>query len=1029
GVQFGASPIDPISISGFAQGAGFSSYLLEYGVGTQPFSFTPFFSSAAPASGVLGQLDPSTLPNGTYTIRLTAFNTNGNAFADSCQINVVVVNITSPFPGTPPGSANAYKPGLLLPIIGTATIGGFQNFILEWAPNGTDAWQTTGMTLSGNGTTPVVKGQIATWDTSAPAQAGFTQPGFYQIRLTVNGIISEQAFTAIYLEPDLMSNGWPVFFDLAPFFVNSGVVPAVNPDGSLRMVMGSPNQGSAPGEFWSFNPDGSFQKMTLNSFGGFQQPSAGNIDGLPGDEAVMPDSNVIRVIHPDNSFDVFTPSLNVDLTINPLVLDDLNNEFRLETLAVGLDYNNNVAYVYAWKPDGQQAPGFPIQIQDQNNLKSWRNHTRVLAADFEGDGTKDILVQEGLTSTTYSLRLFNHDGTSKAFNAPILTGIPFAMVAADLDHNGKLETILANYNGSQATLHVFQPDGSERPGWPVDVSASNGNLSVLASIAVGDLNRDGREEIVLAREAGIYVFNCDGTLFPGNWPLPPVVFGYGPAVIGDIDGDGFPEIVTSVNNLSGTDGVRLLALRSDGTVKKSWLLPGMNGLGFFADDVAPVIGDFNQDGSTDIAVAYQIGGNSANNPGLLTVLDGHGAFNPAQLDWPMNFQNPRNNPVLLRQSASSVGVSLITGANPSVIGDPLVFTATVTPSGNGSVQFLDGGVPISDSIPLSSGSASFSISSLALGAHSITARYTGDNKLAASMSPAFIQNVAKGNTSITVSLSAGTNPSIAGDLLAFTATVGPATATGTVVFFDNGVAISGDLPVASGSATVNTSSLAIGTHSITAQYSGDATFDGSVSAAFVQAVNSPKANSSVTLALSAGANPSPFGTSLTFTATIAPGSATGSVTFFDGPVAISGAIPLTSNTATFSTSALSGGIHSITAQYSGDGNFNGSSSAVLTQTVTRLTTDLDLELALQDTAFASGTPLSFMANITPANATGTVVFYDGASPISGAVQLSNGSASFTTSSLSAGTHSITAQYSGNADFSPSSSSAHKITIK
>jgi hypothetical protein len=97
--------------------------------------------------------------------------------------------------------------------------------------------------------------------------------------------------------------------------------------------------------------------------------------------------------------------------------------------------------------------------------------------------------------------------------------------------------------------------------------------------------------------------------------------------------------------------------------------------------------------------------------------------------------------------------------------------------------------------------------------------------------------------------------------------------------------------------------------------------------------------------------------------------------------------------------------------------------------VTRLTTDLDLELALQDTAFASGTPLSFMANITPANATGTVVFYDGASPISGAVQLSNGSASFTTSSLSAGTHSITAQYSGNADFSPSSSSAHKITIK
>src|SRR6185437_7191594 len=97
GLQFGASPIDPITISGVAQGVGFSSYVLEYGFGTQPSFFTPFFSSSTPASGTLGQLDPGTLFSGTFTIRLTAFNSSGNAFQDSTQFTLVLVNITSQF--------------------------------------------------------------------------------------------------------------------------------------------------------------------------------------------------------------------------------------------------------------------------------------------------------------------------------------------------------------------------------------------------------------------------------------------------------------------------------------------------------------------------------------------------------------------------------------------------------------------------------------------------------------------------------------------------------------------------------------------------------------------------------------------------------------------------------------------------------------------------------------------------------------------------------------------------------------------
>ena len=141
--------------------------------GTQPFFFTPFFSSTTPASGVLGQLDPSNLSDGTYTIRLTAFNTNGNAFVDSTQFTLTFVQITSP-----PAVASTYKPGLLLPIIGTAALPGFHNFTVQWA--GQDGvWQTSGITLAGDGFSPLANTQLATWDTSGITQAGILSDSAY----------------------------------------------------------------------------------------------------------------------------------------------------------------------------------------------------------------------------------------------------------------------------------------------------------------------------------------------------------------------------------------------------------------------------------------------------------------------------------------------------------------------------------------------------------------------------------------------------------------------------------------------------------------------------------------------------------------------------------------------------------------------------------------------------------------------------------------------------------------------------------
>lgn len=185
-------------------------------------------------------------------------------------------------------------------------------------------------------------------------------------------------------------------------------------------------------------------------------------------------------------------------------------------------------------------------------------------------------------------------------------------------------------------------------------------------------------------------------------------------------------------------------------------------------------------------------------------------------------------------------------------------------------------------------------------------------------------------------LVSGTNPSVFGQSVTFTATVtgGSGTPTGTVTFFDGPTQIGTGTLNGSGVAIFSTSSLSVAAHNITATYGGNATYDPSTSAVVSQTVN--RANT--TLALVSSVNPSAPGQSVTFTATIAAdapgaGTPTGTVTFFDGVTQI-GTGSLSSGTATFSTSTLTSGTHVITAQYAQTTSFNASTSPTVNQNVT-----------------------------------------------------------------------------------------------
>jgi hypothetical protein len=219
----------------------------------------------------------------------------------------------------------------------------------------------------------------------------------------------------------------------------------------------------------------------------------------------------------------------------------------------------------------------------------------------------------------------------------------------------------------------------------------------------------------------------------------------------------------------------------------------------------------------------------------------------------------------------------------------------------------------------------------------------------------------------TTAVGSSLNPSSFGQAVTFTATVmtsGSKTPTGTVTFNDGSTALGTGTLNGSGIGTYTTSNLAVGQHSMTAVYGGDANNAGSTSSVLTQTVNA----ATTTTALGSSLNPSSFGQAVSFTATVTAqygGTLTGTVSFIDGATTLGTGTLNGSGIATFTTSGLTVGQHSITAVYAGDTNNAGSTSAVLTQTVNATTADFALSSAPTNATVAAGQSGTFTLTVTP----------------------------------------------------------------
>jgi hypothetical protein len=670
--------------------------------------------------------------------------------------------------------------------------------------------------------------------------------------------------------------------------------------------------------------------------------------------------------------------------------------------------------------------------------------------DFNGDGRADVAVVDS-SGSKVDVLLGNGDGTFQPFTSYAVAGASCVTVG---DFNGDGKSDLAVGSSSGIAVLLGTGNGAFQA---VIYSAGNSPGSLL----VTDFNGDGKADLALSDQGGVAVMlgNGDGTF---RQPVPYTIPGYPAIALADFNGDGIADISYSeppgVGVLLGNgDGTfRAAGTYSMGIIPSPLVVSDFNGDGkadiaFVAEDGggvwvylgngdgtlrAPVIfggydlyfaiavGDFNGDGKPDLAIT-----NASVNALSVFMGNGDGTFQtalnnsaPGAADLGSLVIEDLNGDGRIDIAGTGNGVSIFlalgppttttleSSPNPSSYAESVTLTASVSPAtATGGVTFYDGSTALGTS-PIASGVASISLTTLAVGTHSLTAVYGGDSNEASSTSPVVTQTVTVRPT--TTTLASSPNPSNHGQTVTLTATVSPSTATGTVTFYNQSTAL-GTGVLSGGAATLPISTLVVGTFFLSATYGGD-TNDGASNALPVTQNVYAVVTSTV---LTSSPNPSTFGQTVKLTATVSPATATGTVTFYHGDNSL-GTVKLKGGQAALGVSTLGTGSIALTASYSGDDFDLASTSPVITEIVNTASTTT-LSSSLNPSNYRQSVTLTAM--VSPSTATGTVTFYRGTTSL-GTGTLSGGAATLTTASLPAGLIALKAVYGGDANDSPSTSS-------
>ncbi len=672
----------------------------------------------------------------------------------------------------------------------------------------------------------------------------------------------------------------------------------------------------------------------------------------------------------------------------------------------------------------------------KNYSSAGNTASSVSVAQLSSDGNADLVVSNQCQMVSncaqglVAVLLGKSDGTFQTAQTYVSDGV-FAqsVVTADLNRDGQTDVAVVNQcqtgSSCSGTVTILLGNGNGTLQSPPTYSSSGYDAD---SVAIGDLNGDGKPDLVVAdlcQAAGckgssngglVYVLlgNGDGTFRPAQ-AYPTGDFGTTAVAIADVNGDRIADVLAA-NQCSTTDcssggSVSVLLGNGDGTLQASQNYSS----GAFTS-LSVVVGDFNNDGKPDLAVASQCQDTSCVN-GTVSVLlgNGNGNFKSAKVYPSAGFQtnfvaagdfNQDGNLDLALASqcqdntCQNGGVSVLLGN-----GDGTFQTA----------QSLDSGAWQTDGVAV--------------------ADFNGDGipDLAASNVCQSALNCSNGTLSVWLGRGDGTFRSV------HTFTAGGQTAYSLVAADFNGDGAT-DVVVPNGDQTYLLLGNGDGTFQTPAPYypagifaaSGDVNGDkqpdvvlasGALSNVTVLLNIATGYRQSTLTSLTSNPNPSYVFQSVQFTATVSSqyGSPSGSVSFNQGSTVL-GTAPLKNGKATFTYSFTSVANDLITALYNGNSNFLPSTSPVLKQKVLRANSTTSLTSSLNPSN--QGQAVTFTATVTGqygGTPTGNITFKDNGNFLA-QVSLKNGVAQYKTSALTKGRHRIGASYNGDTNFHSSSAS-------
>ena len=666
----------------------------------------------------------------------------------------------------------------------------------------------------------------------------------------------------------------------------------------------------------------------------------------------------------------------------------------------------NAAYVLMGNGDGSFV-GAPVT----NTV----GYSGTNLGDVNGDGVPDLItaggtygqggatftVQTGTGKGTFAAASTINAPASFTLNGTTITGAntagPGAYAVGDLTGNGKADLVFADNNLTAGAVQYATPiyfvslsngDGTFTTPTPVAFpqiapSGQFDNAATVSGMQIAGLKTSAPASLIFVfneRAGGTNVtspYNQGFVVLPGNnngtFGAPVITSTYSSATqnptavpaqiaaVTDLNGDGNSDLVVMMPSFSTTTGAQvsleIFLGNGDGTFKAPTTLSTQAAISSVA------IADFNGDSKPDIAYLQETSAGQAEL--AISLNTGSGAFGAATV---LNLTGGD----AIRSSSLAAGNFSGSGKMDLALVEPQAFSGVFTGNGDGTFASVNTGTYVVPNNLLNIGGSG----------QSIAVDLNKDGKPDILNGPVALLNLV-GNTPNTTILSGTTTGLTAssttvaqGTSVTLTATIAGAsgstgTPTGTVTFLNGTTTLGSGSANASGVATYTTTQLPVGSDNITAVYSGDSNFYTSTSHALTITVSTGPVLTSTTATLSASATSISAGQSVTFTATIAPQSGTGTpagtVNFLDGATTLGSGTLNGSGVATFSTSSLAAGPHSITAAYQGNSSFAASTSSAVSVQVTAAPADFSASASPSTQSVTPGQGTSYTLTLTPSN--------------------------------------------------------------